>query len=174
MIGIVKGREIKKNRDGDQNVLVLQLEIADPDDLQSVELITQMGEDYNPPNGSRVVVFDIGDAFKVGIACADAIVPSAAVGVRRIYSIASGAISALTEWLTDGKIKHNSGNGTAVEFARLKTEFNQLQSDFDTHIHGAGLLLDSTSGACTGTTAIPTATSTADIDNAESDTVLLP
>lgn len=79
----------------------------------------------------------------------------------------------------------NNGSGTAVEFARLKTEFNQLKSEYDNfvaaylaHIH-SGV----TPGPPTSFSGIPApptppvttpAPSTAVIDNAESDTVKLP
>jgi hypothetical protein len=175
--GVVKGRELKKNRDGVRNVLVIQAEVSDPDDLQSVELVTQAGEDYNPPDDSRIIIADLGPGFKVSVACDDGIEPSASVGERRLYSISGGAVAAIIHLLADGTVELNGGGGTAVEFARLKTAFDQLKSDFDTlvgiyngHVH-PGV----TAGAAsTGTTPAAGSTSTANIDPAESDTVTLP
>jgi len=174
---IVKNRELKKNRDGSGNVLLIQAEVSDPDDLQSVELVTGSGEDYNPPNGSKLVVIELGNAYKVAVACDDGIEPAAAIGERRLYSISGGAVAAVIWLKADGTVELNGGGGTAVEYSRLKTAFDQLKSDFDTlvgvfnaHVHPgvtAGV-------ASTGSTATPGSTSSADMSPAESDTVTLP
>jgi len=174
MIGVVTGREIKRNRDGARNVMLLQVEIADADDIQAAELIPASGEDYNPPNGARVFLVEAGAAYKIAVACDDGVVPDTAEGEKRIYAISGGAATAMLRLLPDGTARLNEGAGTAVEFSRLKTAFDQLKADFDAHVHPAGLLLDSVAGPCTGTTAAILVGSTADIDNAESPTVELP
>jgi len=45
------------------------------------------------------------------------------------------------------------GDTLVAMFNYLVTQFNQLRSDFSGHVHTAGTLLDSVSGACTGSTA---------------------
>lgn len=174
MIGVVKGSEIRRNRDGARNVLVLQVQCGDVDDVQSVEMMCAMGDDFHPPVGTRVEMTAIGSAYKIAVAGDDGIVPTTTAGERKIYSIAGGVPAAIAYMKSDGTFEINNGTGTAVEFGRLKKEFNQLKSDFDTHIHAAGMILDSVSGACSGNTAMIASASTADIDLAESDTVAIP
>ena len=174
-IGTVTGSEIRKNRDGQQNVVVLQVTMNDTDDVQSVELMPTPGKDYRPRPGAKVFIMDSGAAYKIAITGRDEIEPSAAVGEQKVYSLdAGGLVAAIIHWMENGQLVLNAGAGTAVEFARLKTEFNQLKSDFDTHIHAAGMILDSLAGACSGNTAMIASGSTANIDNAESPTVNVP
>lgn len=170
MIAIVKGTEIKRNRDGDHDVLMITAEIGDTDDVQSVELACAMGEDFNPPVGTKLILQEVGAAYKVAVAGDDGISPTTSAGERKIYSIASGAISAVAYFKSDGTLQLNNGSGTAVEFARLKSAFDQLVSDFNAHTHNYSIPLHVSS---TGPTAAPTAT-TADMTNAESKTVKLP
>jgi hypothetical protein len=71
----------------------------------------------------------------------------------------------------------NDGNGTAVEFSRLKTAFDQLKSDFDglVTIFNAHVHPGVTAGAAsTLITATPDTPSTANINPAESSTVQIP
>lgn len=84
--GKVTGREIKKNKDGLKKVILLQVEVTSSEDIQSVELMNQTGEDNNPPNDSRLTIIDIGQAFKIAIASDDNIDPITDPGEKRIYS----------------------------------------------------------------------------------------
>lgn len=174
MIGVKKNSEVKKNRDGSHDVRMLVCEMADADDVQSVEIMAQGGVDFHPPADSRMLIIEVGPAFKIAIACDDGLDPSVDEGEYRIYGIAGGAIVSDVHCKNDGTVAVNLGGGTAVEFKRLKTAFDQLKADFDNHVHPAGLLLDSTAAPCTGTTAAILVGSTADIDPAESATVLIP
>jgi hypothetical protein len=179
MIGVITNTEIRKNRDGLGNRIMLQVELNDGDDIQTVELMTVAGEDFHPPKGTKVFVTEVGAAYKIAIAGDDGIEPSTAEGEKKIYSLSSGAIAAIIHWMEDGQLVLNNGAGTAVEFARLKTAFDQLKSDFDKHTHAVNKLLptaflDSLGFPCAGVTDPPVAPTTADIDPAESPTVNLP
>lgn len=179
-IGKVKNRAIKKNRDGSKNVLIIQTEVSDPDDLQSVELVTQAGEDYNPPDDSKLIVVELGPGFKVAVACDDGIEPSAAEGERRLYSISGGSVAAIIHLKADGQIVLNGGAGTAVEYSRLKTAFDQLKSDFDAlvtfinGVPGVGHVHTDSVGGFTTAMSGTASTTTADMTPAESDTVNVP
>jgi hypothetical protein len=183
MIGEIKSSEVRKNKDGETDVLMLTTELADPDDLQSIQLVTQSGEDYHPKEGSKIIIVTIGESFKVAIACDDGIVPTVDEGERRMYSIDSGgSVAAVIYLKSDGTVEINNGGGTAVEFSRLKTAFDQLKSDFDdlvskynAHIHATTAVTGG--GGPVGVIAPTTSTdspTTADIDPAESNTVTLP
>ena len=76
-----------------------------------------------------------------------------------------------------GNVVLNDGTGTAVEFARLQTAFNQLKADFDalvtkynTHVH-PGVTAGGASTAVTLNIGVP---SIADMTPAESATVVIP
>lgn len=84
--GRVTGRQFKKNKDGTKSVLLMQVELTDPADIQTIELMSQTGEESNPPTGSKVTVLPIGQAFKLAIASDDQIEPEVAPGEKKIYS----------------------------------------------------------------------------------------
>lgn len=84
--GRVTGRKFGKNKDGSKNTLNLQVEITSPDDVQTVQLMSQTGEHNNPPNDSDVVILSIGEAFKIAIASDDAIEFDILPGEKVIYS----------------------------------------------------------------------------------------
>ena len=70
-IGEVTGVEYKINRDGDEKKMLLQVVLEDVEDIQTVEYIQRGGEQSPPVDGSRVVVLDIEQAYKIGIAFDD-------------------------------------------------------------------------------------------------------
>lgn len=112
-IGLVKGSEVGKNRDGDADVLLLQVEISEPGDDQTVEYFQAAGEDFNPPEDTTVVVVDLGEAWKIAIAADDGITPVSAEGEKEIYSSAGGVKKAWVHLYADGKIRIENANGFA-------------------------------------------------------------
>ncbi len=164
MIGIVTGFEFGPNRDGTKDVLKLQVQIADPDDIQTVEYMSSAGDDTIPPVGSIVTILSAGPAWKIAIASQDNITPSMSEGERKIYSSSGGAIKAFINWLSSGILELNGNSDFAVRFNALETGFNALRSDHNTflvHVHGAS-----------GTPPVPPAVpSTASISAAKVDEV---
>lgn len=136
-IGIVKSSEIKKNRDGEQDQILLQVEISDADDIQTVELITHAGNDSRPPKGSRVIIVDVGSAYKLGIAVDDLIVPSVNEGEKKLYSSDAGVIKAFIDFLKNGILELN-GNSKGV--ARLDDTTSLQMSGIDIQGLAAALL----------------------------------
>jgi len=165
LIGKVTGSRIAKNKDGAGNVRLLQVEITTPEDIQTVELISGGGEEYNPPNDSLVLITQVSDAWKLGIGINDGIAPSMDEGERKIYSIAAAAISAYINLLNDGIIEINGNSDFAVRYNALKTAFDQLKSDYNAHKHPT---------AATGPPSIPDTISTADMSPSKVDEVKLP
>ena len=106
--GIVTGRETRRNKDGSRASRVLQVQVTSPDDVQSIEQIGPGGQDFSPPDGSRVVILEIGSAYKVAIAVDDLQEPEAAPGERRIYSVSDEDIKALIYLFTNGNIEITS------------------------------------------------------------------
>ncbi len=138
MIGNVTGYRIGKNQDGDKDVLLLQVEISDKEDVQTVELFTQSGEDSNPPEGSRVIIASINENWKAGIAVDDGITPSMLPGEKKFYSISSGAISAFMNFLETGVLELNGNADFAVRFNALNTALQTMLTALNADIVTAG------------------------------------
>lgn len=172
--GIVTGREFKKNRDSGNVRLLLQVQITDADDIHTVEYMSPPGEDSNPPDGAKVLIADVGRAYKIATAADDNIEPSTGEGEKKLYSISGGAIAAFINFLGSGIIEINGNNDFAVRYNELETGFNQLKTDFNnfvttynTHSHAT---------APTGPVSPPSATgssSSADISAAKVEEVKL-
>lgn len=160
-IGTVRGRETKPNRNGGHDVILLQVEISEADDVQTVELMTHAGDESSPPNGAQVILVEVGPAWVVALAADDLIPPTIDVGERRVYSQDAGDRKATIYWRTTGQLELNGTGDHAVRFAALETAFNQLKADYDAH-----------GGHFSGE--IPPAPSTADISGAKIDTIEVP
>jgi phage gp45-like len=157
-IGKVTGREVVKNRDGGNNRLMLQVEITDSYDIQTIELRNQYGEDNNPVNGSQVLIIDIGSAFKMAIAAEDGITPSMNPGEKKIYSVSGAAIAAFINFLASGNIEINGNSDFAVRFNALNTALQTMLTSLNADIvsaGGAGSTTLDLSGAKVNTVKLP-------------------
>jgi phage gp45-like len=137
---------------------MLQVEITDSDDIQTVELRNQYGEDNNPVNGSQVLIVDIGSAFKMAIAVKDGITPSMNPGEKKIYSVSGAAIAAFIDFLASGIININGSVDFAVRFNALNTALQTMLTRLNADIVSAG----------------GSGTTTLDLSGAKVDTVKLP
>jgi hypothetical protein len=174
--GIVTGREFKKNRDSGNVRLLLQVQITDADDIHTVEYMSPPGEDSNPPDGAKVLIADVGRAYKIATAADDNIEPSMAEGEKKLYSISDGAIASFINFLASGIVEINGNNDFAVRYNELEAGFNQLRTDHDdfvANIYG----LHNHPTAPTGPVSTPSVlglASTADISGAKVNEVKLP
>jgi hypothetical protein len=185
-IGQITGYEIKKNRDGEKEVLLLQVEVSGPDDIQTVEYYQSSGQDSNPPVGSLVAFSEAGRAWKISLGADDRIIPSSDSGEYKIYSSLAGVVKAFLKLFKTGlarieavgdieieangkteikgsTVDLNGDDDNAVRFSVLETAFNQLKADFNAH----------TQTVSEGIALAPTP-STADISGAKVDEVRLP
>lgn len=112
--GRVTGRQTAKNRDGADSVRLLQAVVTDRDDVQTVQLVSQTGEESNPPDGSVVVLVPAGPALKLAVAMLDRVPPDLAVGGKRIYSTADDGTTVKAEVRLDpdGKITVSNPGAT--------------------------------------------------------------
>lgn len=131
-VGTVRGREIRENRNGGADVLLLQVEVSDADDIQTVELMTQAGDESSPPDGAHVILVQLGPAWVVAVAADDLIPPGIAEGERRVYSQDGGTRKASIYWRASGQLEINGTGDFAVRFTALETAFNELQTQFNT------------------------------------------
>jgi hypothetical protein len=174
-IGDVVGREISQKGDSDDDTLQAHIEVNDSDDVRTSSMFGLAGVDTSPRDGARAAIESTGKSWQVVIACDDGSTSVVDAGDIEIYALDSAGVrQGKVRCKSDGQVIVNGGAGTAVEFSRLKTAFDQLKSDFDAHVHPAGAILDSTGGACTGSTAAVVVGTTADMAPAESPTVNIP
>ncbi len=161
-LGRITGRTIGKNRDGDKNRVMLQVELEESD-VRTVELFSQAGEDVNPANGCRVIVLSL-PGTKCAVAVSDDLAPEVSAGEKEIYSTDNPATAkqARTLWDSSGNVVHNQGVKSAVSYADLNTALQLLVTAINaalaTKLDGGG-----SAGALT-----------LDISLAESPTVKIP
>jgi phage gp45-like len=128
MIGVVTGSRIAKNRDGDKDLLLLQVELIKDEDVRTVEFFNQAGEDTNPALGSRVFVIPVSDSYEIAIAASDGLLPMALPGEKEIYStdIMATTKQASIKLDTYGNIILNSGFKNPVNWYDLNIQLQLL------------------------------------------------
>lgn len=138
-IGIIKNIEDKLNRDGDIIRPMLQVELLD-DDVRTVELMTQSGEDTKPAIGSRVYVIGESEAYKLGIATSDDLKSEVDPGEKEIYSTDSPATTKMAriKLNADGNIDLNANTDNAVSWADLNTALQNMLTALNADIVVAG------------------------------------
>jgi hypothetical protein len=138
-IGIIKNRAITKNRDGDANRIMLQVELLD-DDVRTVELMSQAGEDTNPATGCRVYVIGESEAYKLGIAVSDDLEPEVDPGEKEIYSTNNPATTKMARIKLDatGNIVINEGTNHVTQNEALQIAINTFLSALNSQLTGLG------------------------------------
>ena len=170
--GRVTGSEKTTNKDSEARVLLLQVEISDPDDVQTVELFRHAGVDYTPPDGSNVLLLELGRAWKAAFATDDGIEPRTEKGEYLVYSSEDGTVKAYAWFKKSGDLELNGDDDNAVRYSKLEQAFNQLKADFEAHIHDTTATIGQ--GPTAGVISPPTAKSTADITQAKIDSIKVP
>lgn len=177
-IGTITGTETKKNKDGDENVRMLTVEITSATDVQTVEQVCESGEDSHPQPGTRVIVLDLSPSYRVAVAADDGLEPSVSAGEKEFYSYTASLVKqAILKLLADGTIYLNGDADNAVRYSALETAFNQLRDDhndliidYNAHVH-PGV----TAGAASTAVKVPpSSSSTADISGAKIDEITVP
>jgi hypothetical protein len=107
-LGIVRGYEIRTNKDGTQDKLLLQVEII-PDDVRTVEFMPQAGEDTNPALGSRVFVISAAAGYQIAISSTDDLTPEVDSGEKELYSTDGSSKLAKLKLNLDSEIVMNDG-----------------------------------------------------------------
>lgn len=139
-IGIITGRVIKTNRDGDKQRVMLQVELIADEDIRTVELFTQAGEDTNPANGCRVIILNVSDSNQVAVGVSDGITPTVSEGEKEFYSTDSPVTTkkARLKLTTDSKIIMNAGTDNAVKHAALVSALNTFLTALNGQLTGLG------------------------------------
>ncbi len=137
--GKITGRTITPNRDGTNPRVMLQVQMSNPDDIQTVEYVSLPGQDENPINGTRVFILEVGDSYKIAIAADDGVAPWGETGEKRLRSIDDdGAIQAFIKLLKTGIIEINGDADFAVRFNALDTALQSMLTALNADIASAG------------------------------------
>lgn len=134
--GTVTGRTVTTNRDGTTQRLMLQVQMSDPDDIQTVEYVPMPGTDDNPINGTKVFIIDVGPGYLIAIGADDGVDPWGDTGDKRLYSVDDlGVVQAFIKLLKSGIIEVNGNADFAVRFNELQSKLTALESQLKTHVH---------------------------------------
>lgn len=157
-IGIVRGAEVKPNRSGGHPTRLLQVEVSDGFDVQTVQQMPSGGEDFNPPPGSHVMVLCLSPAYKFAVGIDDLTEPVSAAGERQLYAVnAAGERTAVVRLLPNGAESLGAGEDYAVRFNALKLVVDNLVMALNLHTH------TSVAGVSSPLTGVPVAPLAADI-----------
>lgn len=138
MIGIVRGYRIGKNRDGNNNVLLLQAEIIENEDVRTIEIFSSA--DFNPANGTRVYICDVTDSYQIAVATSDGLTPEVEPGEIEIYSTDNPvtAKKARIYLNTDGEIILNQGTKSALNHPDTVNALNTFLTALNGQLTGLG------------------------------------
>lgn len=127
--GTVKKSEITKNRDGENDVRMLTIELSEPDDLPTIQLMTMAGDDTCPIDGDEVAIIEVSKSYRIVIACNDPIAPTVDEGERKIYSRDSnGDIISFLYLKNDGSIELTSLDAVSIKVSNSEGFF-ELKTD---------------------------------------------
>lgn len=139
LTGRVRGREIKKNRDGTTDKILLQVELTSPDDIQTVEWINHDGEDSSPPDNSLVIVVAISNSYKIAIACDDGVLAESEPGEKILYSQLNGKKRTSIVLKTDGSILIDTKDVSGSQESKI-----EMNSDGEINVNSfKGMTLNS-------------------------------
>ena len=163
-LGVIKGRVIALNKDGDAKRLLLQVEVME-DDVRTVELVSQAGDDSSPAIGCRVNVIQLSESYQIGVGVTDDLLPVANPGERIFYSTDDPVTTRKAQIKLDasGNVILNQGSSNhSVQYEALNTQFQLLVTAINaalaTKANGSG-----SAGALT-----------LDISTAKENTILVP
>lgn len=135
--GTVTGRTVAKNKDGQNQRLMLQVQMSDPDDIQTVEYVPLPGMDSNPINGSKVFILAVGPGYLIALGADDGVDPTSDTGENFQYSVDdSGAVQSVLKLLKSGIIEVNGNADFAVRFDALDTALQSLVTAVNSALAG--------------------------------------
>jgi len=115
---------------------LLQTLLSSSDDVQTVQLITQAGDDLNPPIGSLLAVVPFGRSWKVALGSYDGITPETMPGEREIYSSVDGIKKAKIRCTRAGKIAmQNDSESLYAILSDLISVIDGIKTELASHKH---------------------------------------
>ncbi len=124
--GDVISSSIGKNRDSDTDSRLFQTQLIEDEDVQKVQQFQFAGFESRPPDGTKIIVTDLGDgAFKISVAEDDGILnDTLGKGESIVYSSSGGAVVASLYLTKEGKIQ--LGNGTDELLSLLNDNLTEV------------------------------------------------
>lgn len=140
-IGLVTGQRTAVHHAGSEAGRLLQVQLTDGYDVQTVE-VPQAGVEYNPPPGTRVAVICAGSAYKLAAVFDDGVPPVMAVGGYRIYSTDSTGETPMADvrLQPDGTVVVANGAASFSMAADGTFSFHGVSSSFDHNVVITGSL----------------------------------
>lgn len=181
-LGTIVKSSIETNLDGENETRMVSAELSSAEDVQSIELIGQNGEQTNPLDDATVIILEITKNWKIAVAIKDLVEPDNTLerGEKKIYSLdSSNTIQACVRFKGDGTLILNEGTDWAIQFTEMKSAFDQLKNDFDAFVgkynsHGHSYFPGPLAAAISSPTTDQGSTSTADMSNAKIESVQVP
>lgn len=131
-MGVVESATIGEGYRSKKQVVLLNVKIDDPMDLQQVEYLMAGGECFIPVAGDTVLIHVVSEEYKVATATNTGVVESTlSTGEKALFAIADGEIKSSLKLLVNGEIVLNNGDDYAVKYSEMETAFNELKSDFN-------------------------------------------
>lgn len=129
--GEIISSSIGKNRDGDVDVRILKTQLIESEDSQTIQQYQLAGFESRPPDGSKIIVADLGGgSYKISIAEDDGVLNNTLnKGDSIHYGSDGGAVVSFVLCKNNGKIQ--LGNGTDELLSLLDELLEELQKTVD-------------------------------------------
>lgn len=139
MIGKITGLEIGKNKDSELDVVLLQVQITEENDIQTIQLESSNLE-IIPEINDFVYINKVNDSFKIANIYETKINSDGSLtnGEARLIAKQDGAIKSFIICRVNGDVELNGNADFACRFNALETMVNDLNSKFDSHLHPHG------------------------------------
>ena len=181
-MGIVRAVSIGEGYRSGKQVVLIDVEIDDPRDVQSLEYLFPSGECSLPNEGDTVLIHEVSHEYKVATASNTGVLESSlSNGEKSLFAVKDGDIKAKLTFLNSGELVLNDGDDYAVQFTALKTGFDMLKTElnalvtiFNSHFHPVAALPNPIVPPVfipTSVTATPGAPSVASIDSSKIEKV---
>jgi hypothetical protein len=134
-LGIITGSQIRKNRDGTVDRIILQVESI-PGDVRSVEYIGEHGLDSRPSRGCRAFVTDAANGYKAALAVTDDLTPEVGPGEKEFYSTDDPATTKLARLKLNsaGEIELNGDADNAIRYTEYDINIQSILTQINANL----------------------------------------
>ena len=126
-IGTVLAASVGPNKDQTTPVRLVKCTMSSDDDIQTIQLAGSL--DVAPVANTQLLIFDVGQAYKIGFVLNDFVLPAAVIGEQWIYAALAGATLSSVKCKIDATTVINDGVDFAVAYTRMKTAFDTLKAE---------------------------------------------
>lgn len=133
----INSSSIGINADDDETTQLLECQLLEDNDVQTIEELHIPNFQYNPPLLSRAFFSAAWEELKVLVGINDRIQKyQLSPGEFVLYSSDSGTMKAKIVGLLSGNLQLNGSGNFAVKYNELMIAFNELQTAYNAHNHG--------------------------------------